>query len=550
MIDAKISAGRNLKLVRLSCGIALVGLFMGALLEWENTRSLHWGMSRQAQIVAASLYAWGLLTPANFCYFFFERFFGHWRIYSKFPKSRGGPFALASVAIVLGFASWRFPATVFLLVLFSLIFSSLLNNLDQNERSLLRWFLIASAGLRLLAIFVYFPIATHMGWTASWNTLDISAYEVPVLFGDGADAILYSRAKATFWRGFWIPTSDLFEVFNPERSFVGIHGDVRHLLPQTIIFFLFGVEPVAARVLSAMIAVLSAFLAFTILRDNFGKQAAWIGITLVSFWPTLLIWSIDALKEPYYLLLVMMAAFFCARFAKNRRWYDLLYSLAVFAMALSIRTRFYPALYGTVALSLGGYLIHRGFHHWRPTRRIFGGFLILALLVGMTLTLSPTRQILVENTYRSYTAHLSFSESPSGYQVWPKFYYTDIAKMEEPDRRKAFSVKDWPGAWVRNLGHVLFEPFPKGESNPLKISLAFGWWLMILLAAVGTCTVAARRSGVGWIFITYVFLIFAFLAMFSGNAGTLIRQRDMATPLLLILSAIGAVKCKGLFRIR
>ncbi len=550
MIDTKISARNNLKLVRQSCGIALIGLFIGVFLDWESTKSLHWGMSRQAQIVATCLYIWGLIIPANFCHFFLERLFGHCEIYSKFQKNRGGPYGLAGISIVLGFASWKFPATIFLLAIFSLIFRSLLNNSDWKERSLLKWFIVASASLRLLAIFAYFPIATYMGWTASWNTLDFPAYEVPVLFGDGADAILYSRAKATFWRGFWIPTSDLFEVFNPERSFVGIHGDVRHLLPQTIIFFLFGVEPVAARVLSAMLAVLSAVLAFTILRDNFGKQAAWIGITLISFWPTLLIWSLDALKEPYYVLLIVMAAFFSTRFAKNRRWYDLLFSLVIFAMALSIRTRFYPALYGTMVLSLGGYLIHLGFHRWLPTRRIFGGILILVLVAGMILALPFTRKILIENTYRSYTAHLSFSESPSGYRVWPKFYYTHIAKMEEPDRRKAFSVKDWPGAWIRNLGHVLFEPFPKGESNPLKISLAFGWWLVIILATVGIYVIAVRRSGIGWIFITYVFLIFAFLAMFSGNAGTLIRQRDMATPLLLILAAIGAVKCIRLFRIR
>ncbi len=531
------------------CGTALIGLFIGAVFEWRLFGPLTWGMSRESQIAAVGISAWGLIAPSNFSWIIFSRLLGRWktspRIVDKFKNS----WILAGVAVVLGSAVWTNPATVAVLVFFWFVFIRLLGNFGQSERSALKWFLLASAGTRLLIIFCYYSFATLKGWTAAWVTIDFPPYEVPVLFGDGADAIQYSRATATYWRGFRVSASDLYEVFNPDRSFLDIHGDVRHLLPQTVLFYLFGVEPIAARVLSALVGVLGAFLSYLTLRGRFGKNVAWTAAILISFWPTLFAWSIDALKEPYVLLLIVASALFSTRFAEERRWYDLVLSLAFLGMALSIRTRFYPVIYGTSALCLGGYFVHRGLRHESPTKRIAGGIMILLFLIGLTLAWPSSRRILVENTYRGFTAHLSFSQSPAGYKVWPRSYYTHLGTLEDVERKKAFSIKDWPGAWLRNLGHVLVEPLPRrGKFGALLAILGFGWWLAVLFAAVGTYIVAVRRDGVGWLFVVYVCLCFGFLAMFSGNAGTLIRQRDIATPLLLILTAIGAGGCFRLLR--
>ncbi len=101
---------------------------------------------------------------------------------------------------------------------------------------------------------------------------------------------------------------------------------------------------------------------------------------------------------------------------------------------------------------------------------------------------------------------------------------------------------DRPRRVVAKVEWHLFEPFPrwwKGLKGTARLLLAVSWWVGMGFCILGIWRIVVRRDGVGWVYIAYVLITLGFLAIFSGNVGTLIRHRDTASPILLMIAAVG-----------
>lgn len=528
----------NRRRLRSLAGAALAGLVLGAGLEWIDRGSLPWIVGREVRVAAAVLSGWALISPGAFRRFVLEPLIGR-RLTGDPPSPSAQPYWVPLLMAVCGGVLWWFlPGTFFLVSVFFLLCGRFLRDWPQDERLRVQRLLFASLAVRLIVIFGYYPLASAMAWTTAWVSLDVPSFHVPVLLGDGADAITLSWAKARLWRGVWVSPSDLREILNPERSFLALHGDVRHLLPQTLLFYVFGVEPISARVLSALTGVLTGLFIYAAMRNRFGPHAAWWSAVLVSFWPTLFLWSLDALKEPYFLVAVAASAFFVSRFSERRQRTWLALALGLMAVGLSIRTRWLSPLLATTGLCLGGFVIQRYLHRLNWSKRVGLGLLSVAVVVVFLMGWERGRRLFVFYAHGSYTAQRNFASAKTGYRVWPAEYYT------QPESRMSafYRWRDMPLAWLKNLGHVLFEPLPRrrwGAKGWAFMVLTLPWWGALALATCGAWKVAVERDGVGWVWLAYIGLTFGFLAMFSGNVGTLIRHRDTASPILLMLAGLG-----------
>ncbi|MFQ5915012.1 MAG: ArnT family glycosyltransferase [Nitrospinota bacterium] len=516
-------------------GGLVAGIVIGAVLEWVRLGSLPWVPGREVRLAPAVLAVWAWTSPETVRSLMFR---GRPVEPGPLPAHRHRWIALF-FGTAAGLLWWALPGTFFLVLAFSVGFNSVARSWPLEERTWLGRLIYAALAARLLFIFFYYPLASSLGWTAAWFALDVPGFHVPVLFGDGAEAILMSRAWALFWRGEWVSPGEVSEIFNPDRSVFSIHGDVRHLLPQSFLFFVFGVEPAGARVLSAVVSVLAGVVGYAALRDRFGVRAARWGAALLCFWPTLFLWSLDALKEPYFILAVVSSAYFGERFSRGegRGW--LAGSVATLVAALSIRTRWLPPIALTAALCLGGVVIQRALRRFALWQRIGCGLVALGLVASFAAAWAPGRRLVDYYVLESISAHRIFATGfGSGYKVWPAQYYSSIMTRLQ----KTFRWRDAAAAWANNLGHVLLEPFPrwwKGRKGIAYFLLAVPWWLALAMAFLGGWKIAIRRAGIGWAYLAYVAITLGFLAIFSGNVGTLIRHRDSASPVLLMIAAIG-----------
>ncbi|MDP6619552.1 MAG: glycosyltransferase family 39 protein, partial [Nitrospinota bacterium] len=352
----------------------LAGGFLGGWVLAAGLESFRWGgITRlpgwEIRWAAALLAVWTLLSPGTVSSIFTA-------LRDRLCLNRAAPpaiilprWGLVVLGASVGALWWELPGTLFLTAAFLVGFRSVLRRLPPGERTSLSRLISLALAIRLLFIFVYYPLASFMGWTAAWLTLDVPLVHVTVLFGDGVDAISLSRAWALYWRGDWVSPAEFAEIVNPDRSLFSIHGDVRHLLPPALLFFVFGVEMIGARVLSAVATVCAAVIAYLTLRDRFGARAAWCGAALLAFWPTLFFWSLDALKEPYFLLLLIASAYFAERFSREGGWRPMAASVVMLGLALSVRTRWFPPIVFTAVICLGGWVIRKALHRFSRVRQ-------------------------------------------------------------------------------------------------------------------------------------------------------------------------------------
>ena len=525
----------------------LAGGFLGGWVLAAGLEFFRWeGITRlpgwEVRWAAAFLAVWTLLSPGT-AGSILTALRNHFRFSRDAPppKLLLPPWGLAALGAAGGALWWELPGTFFMTAAFLIGFRSVLRRLPPGERTSLSRLISLALATRLLFIFVYYPLASFMGWTAAWLTLDVPPVLVPVLFGDGVDALSLSRAWALYWRGDWVSPAEFAEIANPDRSLFSIHGDVRHLLPPALLFFVFGVEMIGARVLSSVATVCAAVIAYFTLRGRFGVRAAWCAAALLAFWPTLFSWSLDALKEPYFLLLLIASAWFTERFSREGGWRPMAASLVMLGLALSVRTRWFPPIVFTAVICLGGWVIRKALHRFSRVRQAACGALVLGLLIGGVFAWPAGRRLVYYYSHQSVSAQRSFAlHYGNGYKVWPAEYYTRSTN----DFPIIFKWRDAAWANLKNLGHVMFEPFPRwwggrGWKGAAFFLLAVPWWIVVGLAGVGGGVIAFRKDGMGWIYLVYTSVTLAFLATFSGNVGTLIRHRDSVSPILLMIAAVG-----------
>src|SRR3990172_3293457 len=208
-----------------------------------------------------------------------------------FSFSLGGVF-LSLVIVFSGFLIWR--------------------SAEEEDRKFLAFIFIGSIAVRISLYFIYTNISILSG-KGGWLIGDA--------YGVYNYAWLYVQ-KLEGSRRFLINSLDNGRVYDDSQSFYnffggsyekainsftygnyGFHGFTMLL---AYLFYIFGPMKFSGRLINILLGTLTGIFVYYIVKRIFGQKSAKISAVLVTFFPSILIWSLDFLKDPLYILMSIM----------------------------------------------------------------------------------------------------------------------------------------------------------------------------------------------------------------------------------------------------
>ena len=434
--------------------------------------------------------------------------------------SLGGVF-LSLVIVFSGFLIWR--------------------SAEEEDRKFLAFIFIGSIAVRISLYFIYTNISILSG-KGGWLIGDA--------YGVYNYAWLYVQ-KLEGSRRFLINSLDNGRVYDDSQSFYnffggsyekainsftygnyGFHGFTMLL---AYLFYIFGPMKFSGRLINILLGTLTGIFVYYIVKRIFGQKSAKISTVLVTFFPSMFIWSLDFLKDPLYILMSIMILWSFMMYWEKK---NILYIVLIF-LAVIIQTTIRKDLWliGLIPFILGFFLL------LKPSliKKI-----IFVTVIGITAVFFMNKGI--NYTYirtamslalQKHVGHVDTTQNKGGYaykflddKYYPPVGY-NVSNITWHEVVKAF-LKGWY--------HFLFEPFVWDmKSIPMLMSFPqmILWYLLIMFAIIGIAFGLRYNWKYTSIIITSIFLLSSVIALTSGNIGTLFRHRDMATPFYLIFSAVG-----------
>jgi len=420
--------------------------------------------------------------------------------------------------VALGIAFTLSPLSLLVIAAFTVLVQRVARRLPIDERWWFVRLMAVAFGLRLLAILILFLVNPHDRQSAG------------VLFGDEAYALTRSWRLRNVLLG--IPQLK----YDYMTAFEG-YGENSYIWIMTYLQALAGPAPYGLRVLNSALFVGAVLLLFRMVRRAFGAFAAFGGLTILLFLPTLFFWSISLLKESFYFVLAIAVLASAAELASAVGWRRRVACLAVLVAAVyalrDVRSGAVElALAGIAAGVVGAWLLARGERVAAATAALAAG-LVAVLLLG------PLQQRAVAAVERA--AHASAGHVFTvghGYKLLDEGFYV------EPSAEREYRLT--PGEAgryvVRAAVTYLLTPLPwemetRGELAYLPEQLF--WYVLIALAPIGAVVAVRRDRVIAALLIGYILPTAVTVAMTTGNVGTLIRHRTLIVPYVVWVSALG-----------
>jgi hypothetical protein len=250
------------------------------------------------------------------------------------------------------------------------------------------------------------------------------------------------------------------------------------------------------------------------------------------FFPSLMIWSAQTIKEPVVILLETAALYGCIRLRQLGPSPRHL-ALCIAAIVLLLPFRFYAAYIVGLAVLLS--LLVRGLV---PGRASITTMALIALLIPAAIGTGAFARHTAEveqfslNRAQFYRSYFSSADPNSGRN----------SSVQTGDIRtpSGFVLGTAVGA-----AHLLLAPFPwELRIGSLRMLCTFPellyWWWLFFVGVIPGFRLAARRRLID---ISPMLLVLAGLgllySMTFGNIGLVFRQRAQLLPWLLILGAVG-----------
>ena len=433
--------------------------------------------------------------------------------------SLGGVF-LSLVIVFSGFLIWR--------------------NAEKEDRNFLIYIFISGIAVRIVIYFIYTNISILSG-KGGW------------LIGDAHGIYSYAWLyvqKLEGSRRFLINSLDNGRVYDDSQAFYnyfggsyekainyftygnyGFHGFTMLL---AYLVYIFGPMKFSGRLINILLGTLTGIFVYYIVKRIFGQKSAKISAVLVTFFPSMFIWSLDFLKDPIYILmsLLILWAFIMYWNKKN-----ILYIVLIF-IAVLIQTTIRKDLWliGLIPFGLGFFLI--------PRLSLIKKTMVVTIGIAVIFCLHnrinyATVRTNIEKALQSHIGHVNTSYGHGGYayKLLDDKYYSPVGYNVNN-----ITWREIVKAFLKGWYHFLFEPFVwdmKSKSMLMSFPQMILWYLLLVFAMVGILFGLRYNWRYTFIFIINILLLSSVIALSSGNIGTLFRHRDIVTSFYLIFSAVG-----------
>ena len=296
-----------------------------------------------------------------------------------------------------------------------------------------------------------------------------------------------------------------------------------------VVYFIFGQNPLLMQFLSAIAGSLTAIPIYYCALSIFdNRRVAKYAALFVAFFPGLIIWSSQLLKDGFVLLLLVVIFSSVIQLQKKLSYLHI--ALILLSLLMVAGLRFY-IFYMVALAAIGAFLLGSKISLQDMTRR----FIVLTLLgVGL----------LALGGFRSATEQLGKADLKEVEKARRSAANGRIAGSGFNEDADVSTASGALAALPMGVATILFAPFP-WQMQKLTQLLTFPemviWWGSIPLIFIGLrYTLRNRlRESVSVLFFTVILLLS--YSIYQGNLGTMYRQRTQIQVFLLMFAAVGYV---------
>jgi len=435
------------------------------------------------------------------------------------------PKKLLLVGLLLGVGAAFSPGGLFVLFLVAATWAALRRFSPPGDRVfLIRLFLIAffvrailSLGLDLGSWVVEGAPPVKRGPVEYWNLGIIDKTRNYLRMGDSDHYSERGYCLAQYVSGVWEPA-----VLRRIQDY----GHQGYVLVIGWFYYLFGFSPISVKLLNGWIGALHILPIFFLSKSCFQSTIARWAAALVAGFPTLVFWSATNLKEP---LLFLLTAILCllfrvfqrARTPRRRVLYAGLFLLTFYVISDMGRRELFFSLVACFILAFSAEQCFQ--KRW---------YVALILMAAALIHFGPP--VIQDGLRQGVYRHIGYVGG------------TGMVYRYLPEKFYPYVIPAPPGVIARAIPnavtHYLLEPTLSRAGDrfvTLLVPQMILWYFLLPLALIG---VAAGLRWKPWNCCFLVLLLFAWVvmgALSNANIGTLIRLRDMVTPIILLFAAAG-----------
>ena len=432
----------------------------------------------------------------------------------------GVPPRLARIALITGLAVGvayaLSPLTIWCAVAMFLIGRSAVRGIDGDERRWVLLMVVMAVVARVAAVAALFVVTNHA--------------QVPFgsFFGDEEYFIKRSIWLRNVGLGIPIHGADLIYAFDD-------YSASSYLYVLAFIQVLVGPAPYGVHLLAVAFYLGASVLLFRLVRSTLGRMPALVGLMLLLFLPSWFVWSISALKESLFFLMMACCARLAVALVRARGWRRRT-GIAVLIVAIAGALETVRA--GGAILSFASILIGYAVAWFvaRP-RWLLITCAVVPIAAGAALSRPPVQ-------YRTVKAVRAAAEQHWGHVATPGYVYTTLDARFYPEKYviEDMHADEMMRYLVRSFERYIIVPVPWEVQS--RSALAFVpeqmvWWMLVLFAPFGVLFACRRDLLVAALLFAHAAVAAFTVALTSGNVGTLVRHRGLAIPSFVWLSTVG-----------
>ena len=298
---------------------------------------------------------------------------------------------------------------------------------------------------------------------------------------------------------------------------------------NAMVYSVTGKSPLSVIFINCLAYSLTIFFIYYITKQFSNRKSAMVAAFLTAFWPSTFMWSIQNLKEPLSIFLVVVLIWAVVQLKIKFRFY-LLFLIILSSIALKeLRMVSFSIFYAAVfPISLILFL-------WKRNRVLF---IFLIVCASLTAGILVNNYLIKTHSY-SPIAILKYAYQMRTYRAYGNTAFLSNLSIFNPSTFIFFMPIMALVAWLA--------PFPWQIGSMSQISAVPEMLLYYLLLPAmfsGWKFIMKHKIGEGGIIIVYIFIMMIVLAFIEGNIGTLFRHRAMVLPFMFVLIGIGREKIK------
>jgi hypothetical protein len=354
----------------------------------------------------------------------------------------------------------------------------------------------------------------------------INTFELQEFFG--GDAITYDmfgNAVAESWRAGIMQPAEL-------KDWAQAGGGWGMLYIVAAIYSVVGRNMLAVQFFNGVVGAATAPVIFLCARHIFQNlRVAKVAAFCVAFYPSLVLWSSQGLKDGPIVFLLAVAMLATLKLGERLSWRYIV--VLVLAMFTVLSLRFY-VFYMVVAAVGGAFIVGM-----RPiTSQSLGRQLVVVVAMGLALTYLGVLR--TAGTQIESFGNLQAVQTSRA----------DLARSASSGFGADVNVSTTAGALSAipiGITYLLFAPFPWQVANlrqSITIPEMIVWWGSFPLLILGVWFTLRYRMRQALPILIFTTMLTLAYSIFQGNVGTAYRQRSQILVFYFIFVAVGAVLLK------